>query len=262
MSAPHEHERSLDDDATGMRELLRSLPEPEPMPADLVARIQRALADEAARPPAAALDDHRSRRHPRRALHWAAAAGIVALAGTGLLTTTTGSDLLAAFGAGTGSGADSSTAVFAQDSPATAEDAPGARTGEERATAALPDGPRGREGTGEVILHASNTTWTGSDLTAAAATLLTTATPAPGSPAIDASSTGPIGSPAGARDCATALGVAAAATLFVDLGTHAGEPVALLVATTREGEQAAYLVGRHCRPGDPQLRLGPQTVTF
>ena len=47
MSQPHDDTDPVEHDPTGMRALLGSLPDPAPMPADLVARIEAALAEEA-----------------------------------------------------------------------------------------------------------------------------------------------------------------------------------------------------------------------
>ena len=49
MSHPHDDTAPVEHDPTGMRALLASLPEPGPMPDDLVARISAALAAEAQR---------------------------------------------------------------------------------------------------------------------------------------------------------------------------------------------------------------------
>ena len=49
MSQPHDDTAPVEHDPTGMRALLASLPEPGPMPDDLVARISAALEAEAQR---------------------------------------------------------------------------------------------------------------------------------------------------------------------------------------------------------------------
>ena len=46
VSHPHDDDARVEHDPTGMRDLLAALPDPGPMPADLVARIEAALADE------------------------------------------------------------------------------------------------------------------------------------------------------------------------------------------------------------------------
>lgn len=86
--------RAFEDDPTGIRELLASLPEPPPMPADLVQRIEARLATEQAHRDAVGADDEsfaarsdtvvdlaaeRSRRRPGRtvALLGVAAAGLL-----------------------------------------------------------------------------------------------------------------------------------------------------------------------------------------
>ena len=46
MTRPHDDPTPVEHDPTGMRDLLASLPDPGPMPDDLVARITAALAAE------------------------------------------------------------------------------------------------------------------------------------------------------------------------------------------------------------------------
>ena len=71
MSQPHDDTAPVEHDPTGMRALLASLPDPGPMPDDLVARISAALAAEARRATASSSSWHlattrRRSRAPRR----------------------------------------------------------------------------------------------------------------------------------------------------------------------------------------------------
>lgn len=109
---PHRGPGTDEDDPTGIRDLLRTLPEPGPMPADLVERISARLSEEqehrAGRgagagglAPVVDLAEQRSRRRPGRTLAYlgVAAAGLLVatvavgeLAGDGLLGGTAGLD--------------------------------------------------------------------------------------------------------------------------------------------------------------------------
>ncbi len=249
---------SLDDDPTGMRALLSGLPDPGPMPEHVVHRIHAslaALAAEHADPPVpvapgrAAPSDEvpfagphglgdlnaaRGRRATPRWLPWAAAAGLVAVAGGGLALGAGGQSVTAAF---QGSSADSVAAGARAN--AAAEDA-------KAATAAF-----------ATVIVMSNQGWTDAGLTAAASSLLDSTAASMAPLASESPSIGPIGTPLGARDCASALGVAPDARVIVDLGTYAGRPAALVVASTSDGQHTAYLVGRQCRQGSPELVAGP-----
>ncbi len=89
----HPSGESPEDDPTGVRALLASLPEPEPMPAYLVERISASLAAEQAnrsRVPAGATVVPLARRRPLRTMALglagvAAAAAVVGVVGTSVL---------------------------------------------------------------------------------------------------------------------------------------------------------------------------------
>ena len=243
--------RSIDEDPTGMRALLRSLPDPGPMPEDLVARIKASLEHEGAT--VTSLDEHRARRTLRslrspkdllspRFLPWAAAAGLVVVAGGGLLATGGGNALLEAAGGGAAHSTLAGRSSASLSAPGTAADA------------AAP----GQDGSDRTQVVMSNASWTDTDVVAAARVAL--AAPPITPLAAEAPSLGPIGTPTGARDCATALGIPAGDAVVVDLGTYAGSPAALVVATAAEGKRTAYLVARSCRLGEPSLRSGPHAV--
>lgn len=254
MNAPQHDPRSVDDDPTGMRALLRGLPDPGPMPADLVARIQASLAEQphpqhshAEQPHAAGggrvveLEGYRSRRTARKGPWLAAAAGLLAVAGGGVIASGGPTSMIAALGGGHSS---------ASGVPASVERSP-------QDTAASAGSPA------QVRVVMTNGAWSGTDLAAAASAALgargtsaPTVNPStPSSPAL-----GAIATADGGRDCATALGVPADSTVLIDLGTHDGAPTALVVATTAQGQRTAYLVGRNCRTGHSELRIGPQPL--
>lgn len=109
---PHRGPGTDEDDPTGIRDLLRTLPDPGPMPADLVERISARLSAEqehraereagtGGTAPVVDLAEQRSRRRPGRTLAYlgVAAAGLLVatvavgeLAGDGLLGGTAGMD--------------------------------------------------------------------------------------------------------------------------------------------------------------------------
>lgn len=242
----------IEDDPTGMRALLSALPDPGPMPEDLVARITAALRQEQATrsaddvhvplagPDAAGagivptLAGHR-RRHGR--LQWlGAAAAVIAVGGVGggAVLHSQGSSLSALLSGGASSSSSLASA-----------------TGSERHVA---DGRAGA-----VSIRFTDTAYDAAALAAQAGSLaggpLTPMQPLqPESPAI-----GPIGTAMGARTCATALGIAPSAHLYVDVGTFEGRPAAVLLADTGGG-RTAYAVQRSCTTGHPGLLKGPVTV--
>lgn len=238
-------------DPTGMSALLRSLPDPGPMPDELVKRIQLSLAAETG--PFARRDSQetgytpvadirgRSRRSGFRPIHWAAAAGLVAVAGGGMLATQ-GGDMLSALSFGGSSAAGSAAASLSAERAAPGDSAASGIGSPIGVTVVM---------TGQVV--------TSTGLASAAQQAMSTGmTPlhdlASESPAI-----GPIGTELGARDCATALGVPSDAALVVDLVTHDDSPAAVVVATLG-GEHTAYLVRRNCRLGSAELISGPQRL--
>ncbi|RIK15593.1 MAG: hypothetical protein DCC50_07640 [Acidobacteria bacterium] len=109
---PHRGQATDEDDPTGIRDLLRTLPDPGPMPVDLVERISARLSEEqehraergagaGGSAPVVDLSEQRSRRRPGRTLAYlgVAAAGLLVatvavgeLAGDGLLGGTAGMD--------------------------------------------------------------------------------------------------------------------------------------------------------------------------
>lgn len=137
-------------DPTGVRALLSALPEPGPMPEDLVARIHRSLQEESRRrPPGRAesgrrhlvsLETKRRRRHPSRVLSLvgvaAAAALVVTVASAQLFGGTPSTDMSAQYPpaqSGTGAGTDEQAVV---EGEAAQEDAAQEDSGGEQPAAA------------------------------------------------------------------------------------------------------------------------------
>ena len=262
MTHRHDDADPIEHDPTGMRALLAGLPDPGPMPEDLVARITAALEEEARReasdPGAASspvgYDDTGGGvlvpLHRRRA--WqvlgAAAAAVVVLGVGGLVVEQVSpGGLQASLGLGQGGAADS-----AAMSGAGAEAGPPTREGA---------GLLARDDTLHVVVLATGTEYTGSSLATLAATLDEGAGVAPG----DATAARPAGSdavsdPLGARDCAAAVGIAPSEPVVVDLASFDGHSAAVLVATSSDGARRAWAVARDCRAGDPGVLDGPVPV--
>ena len=239
-------------DPTGIRAILSSLPDPGPMPADLVARITASLEQEraagnvvpfgAARTPAEETREswsHADRRPAHRRVQWLAAAAAVAvlasLGGTALVNDRFGS-WTAMF---SGSRSAGSTAMAAA-STSSAGDAKAAAGGLAPGSA--------------VLVYFSNHRYAASTLGKDAAGLLLRPGPELAPLAAESPSIGPIGTPLGARDCATSVGVPAELPLRADLGTYDGQPAVVLVSGAT-GAASAYVVSRSC-----VLLAGPVVV--
>ena len=240
-----------DDDPTGVRALLASLPDPGPMPADLVSRITASIAAEHA-----AARTVLPLRRPRRPL-WrtggiaAAAAVVLGLGGASLLGSTSPGDLGALFGGGADSGA-AGAATAARDS--LGERAQGGGGSE-----SWPGRSAGSAGNGPVSVHHSATAYTSRHFAGQAARLLLS----PGEPLLptgpESPAIGPIGTEAGLRSCLSALGADPLADVTADLGTFDGTPAAVLVITTGSAS-TAYAVRRTCTTGRPAVLAGPTTL--
>ena len=268
MSQQHDDTAPVEHDPTGMRALLASLPEPEPMPDDLVARISAALAveaqrgngieqmwnlhdDGASRPggPAGAEAggaDGTDERAPvvplRRRLglrHLAVAAAVVGVLGVGgFLVKSLPGDVMAAFGV---SGASSASArgseVAAAGSDARALVAPEA-------------------GSGEVVVVMSGVDHTSAALAVTARELDDGTLDPIADLSAESPTLGPIATPIGARSCATALGIPADAGILVDIGEVDGVSAAVLVVHDAAG-RSAWAVDRSCTTGNTGLIRGP-----
>jgi hypothetical protein len=229
-----------EDDPTGMRALLSSLPDPGPMPDDLVSRITASLAEERDRRSPVVPITHRRRSLWRTAGLAAAAVAVIGIGGTSLLTDTAPGDLGALFGGGDSSSASSGAEAATRDSAAAGSDS----------------GLEGQPSAVALSVHHSNTAYTSVAFAAQARTLLadpgeTLAPTGPESPGI-----GPIGTETGLRSCLSALTSGAFAQVTADLGSYEGTPAAVLVLTTDAGH-TAYAVRRSCSTGHPDVLAGP-----
>jgi hypothetical protein len=259
----HDDRTPVEHDPTGMRALLANLPDPGPMPDDLVARITAALSAEvrgdagvdagatasatpsptAAHASTATVVPLARRRFGLK--HLGVAAAVVAALGLGgVVLSTTPNALTAAIGAGDGSDSQAGSAGRAEDQGADSA-APGPMV------ALVPPA-----GSGQVVVVMSGRSYAVADLAAGARALAA----APGAPlptlAAESPGIGPIGTPLGARSCATTLGVPADAGLLVDVAEVDGRPAAVLVADTAAG-RSAYAVERSCTTGTTGIVSGP-----
>ncbi|GAA4115830.1 hypothetical protein GCM10022415_12510 [Knoellia locipacati] len=258
-----------DTDPTGMRALLRGLPDPGPMPDDLVARIQSSLADlplPEARPGTSREDGLRAVSRGTESAHgaprpswWArngsrAAVAAVVLLGGGAVA----SDQLGLLGSGGDSASSGTTADSSAGGSPADQRAEGPTDGDESGPQSGSDNDgrsaAGPVQTGQVVVTKSGRTYTAGGLatevdrdSAAAPTAPLTAE----SPGI-----GPIGTEIGVRSCLVALGLPRNAAARVDLALVDATPAAVLVVT-RDGGRTAYAVGRDCTLGNPSLIAGP-----
>lgn len=245
-------------DPTGMRALLRGLPDPGPMPDDLVHRIQASLGEladdhasaQGGSAPAESQDVSRGTPAAHRPSWLVRNAPRVAVAAIVLV----GGGALASGPLGLlGSGDDAMTASSDTAGGASAEsgaDTPGVapRSGDD------PGALDTRTTRGAVTVHMSGRSYTAAGLAHQVADLSPSAPTVPltaESPAI-----GPIGTEIGVRSCLQALGLPHDTAADVDLGQVDGTPAAVLVVTA-DGERTAYAVRRECTLGNPAVLAGP-----
>ncbi len=273
MTHLHDDTDPIEHDPTGMRALLGSLPDPAPMPADLVIRIEEALADEArirggwpapvaaeAEPPVSAVpaDPEGQVLALRRRSRWhlvAVAAAVVGVVGIGgaVLDSLSSGGLQASIGvedsAAGGSAADGSVPEVAEAAPRTllAED-------DELGVVVL-EGGQGFTSAGLADEVRASLPWDG------------TGRPASPGPSKDSpqgvaprSALGPLGTAEGARSCADGVGVPPTDTVVVDLADVDGRPAAVLVATSKSGSRQVWAVARTCTAQSPGVLTGPVPV--
>ena len=240
---PADPEPSRDDDPTGVRALLSSLPEPDPMPEHLVERINASLAAEQAQRATEA--SHTSvtpllsnpRRRPTRfvfAIAGAAAAvALIAVYSSSLFTTSQTTSISgAAIRASTSSPRDGgSPPSAAYRVPAAAGSA---------ATAAL------------MQIRLSGARYTRAGFAAQAQSFRRSPV-APIQPAQPkSSSVGPAGTAPGLRECLGVIGAAGAQEVRADVAFYEGQPAVIIVATMN-GKPMAYAVGRECSHAQPAV---------
>lgn len=239
-------------DPTGIRALLGSMPDPGPMPTDLVARITASLAaEQEARAGAVVVPLHRraaqrsERPGPveltgrrRRWQRFAVAAAVAAVAVVALPTLV---------GAGPTSWLASLTGVGGQSSESSASMLDAQRSG-----AASPATPRAmsQAAPGVASITASGTAYSASTLTTQARAVLTRAgtstEPAAGGGAA------PAATATGLATCLRALGVEPGSAVHADVGTLDGAAAVVAVVSTPTGS-TVYAVPPGCDAAHPRL---------
>ena len=242
-------------DPTGIRDLLSALPDPGPMPADLVARINASIAAEQSAREDAKVVPLRPRRWGWQHVGVAAAAAAVLGIGLPALLTGTGpGDVMASLSGG-GSAADSASGG-APSSESQADN--GFRSGESVAPRTQPatGGDRRVSGSlGQVTLTASGTAYTTATLANRAVRL----TSAQDSAAAPKALRGAADTDTGLRACLTAVGVEAWMPVRGDLATFDGSPAVIALVSSDTG-QTVYAVSPSCDATHPLVLAGPLPV--
>jgi negative regulator of sigma E activity len=239
------------DDPTGMRALLSSLPDPGPMPPDLVDRITAALAAERV-----ALEDHtvvplqpRSHRWGRAALV-AAAAAVVAVGIPAMVTGTGPGDVAAYLTRQAGGSSAASGAKAATDQRGSAQS---------QASAPTTSATRAAAGQAATAVYATDTAYTRSGL----ATQLRAFLDHPGAPAESMSSVPKAFAAAATREglasCLKALGVTPSDHVRADYATFDGAP-AILVVVGADSSAVGYALRRDCATRTVTPLAGPVTL--
>ena len=109
-----------------------------------------------------------------------------------------------------------------------------------------PQGATGRSA-GSVHVQVSNTAYTKDSLVSGAQTLI--ASPGPEASVGDAPSAGPLVTQTGAAACVQALQAGDAGAVSIDLATYEGQPAAIVVVR-RSDSTSVYAVQRDCGDGD------------
>jgi hypothetical protein len=242
---------SPDDDPTGVRDLLSSLPQPDPMPGYLVERINASLAAEqaqrAATPSGASVTPllARTRRRPGRLLFAiagaAAAVALVAVVGDNVFKANQASTISGSAAAPITSSARSAGGAAPQGLQDKSSGAP--------APAAAPT---------IVQIRLSETRYTRADFVTQARALLALDQIRPlATKSAESAAAGPLGTTPGLTDCLSAIGAGGAQVVRADLAVYEGRPAVIIVATTN-GIRSAYAVGRQCSQADAAV-LRPAT---
>ncbi len=208
-----------------VRDLLASLPDPGPVPPDVVDRLEatlRGLSGTSGGTAGSTVVPLHHEPTPRRRRPWLAAAAAVALLAGG------GFGLSRLVPDATG-GADNATAGAAlHDSAESRAAPPGASL---RATA-------------------SGTSYTRADLDQQVQQVMASAPrSAAGAPQ------GPLGTTAGIAACLSAIGAPSATPLLVDVARFEGRPAAVVVLPAAGGGRDIWVVSTTCRPGQDGTQL-------
>ena len=251
---------SPDEDPTGVRALLSALPEPGPMPPELVARITASLEREhQARVEAGAVPPEGVTpliRRPSRSGWFGRPSRlrqVVAL----------------------GSAAAAVAAVAAVGTVVVLDQRPGVPAAAKVAPADQ-HAAGGNGGVGEkpgavgplpgtdvpVNFEASGTPYTSAGFAQQAATMQATNHTPLRQDALQRPEVKKLGPPMNLGQCIKTLGAGLRSQpdrVWVDLGTYDGSP-AVIIVVTAGGKSQAWAVGRTCRAGQPSVIAGPTTV--
>lgn len=247
---------SPDEDPTGVRQLLASLPDPGPMPQDVTLRIESALREEQAARGSSSSDnvtplvsrstgddtdvervDTRTSSGNGGSVRWLrplAAVGAAAAIGIGALA--------------------GYQALRGDQGVAPAAAPPSSSAAQQQ--------PSGSDVLDRITIQNSGREYSASGLATQAAALKTptsTMDPAQAS----AQGTGPIGTPAGLLSCMRSMGTEMLGgglpdKISADLGKYEGQP-AVIVVVTEGGESKAWVLSRTCTDGNGKI-AGPTAV--
>jgi negative regulator of sigma E activity len=243
----HPSGESPEDDPTGVRALLASLPEPEPMPAYLIERISASLAAEQANrspAPTGATVIPLARRRPLRTM----ALGLAGVAAAALVVGVVGTSVLhRPDQSSSGAAASMSTATRGTPSAPAPSSAPAQGTGTQG------DGTQGLAATPPMHIQMSSTRSTRGSFAAQAGALATSGPAHPVQPLTGESpGIGPIATPTGLASCLRALGVGRVDDVTADLSFYEGTP-AVVIVTVSGSARTAYAVKRSCSTGNQAL---------
>ena len=271
-----------DHDPTGVRDLLGSLPDPGPMPGDLVARITASLeAESRARRPDCGLDPapvphadghgpiavvvplHQATRRPSgRRMFGLVASAAAAVTVFGIAMTSfiqsSGGDLstaVANLGSGTnGSGSSAASSARAASTSSTPDQGTGQQTEQQTGQSTDP-GTGAAEADVQIRLAAGPLTIGEAGLAAYGRELLqqrwTPTTPH----TVEQPTVGPIGTPTGVRDCLHAVGGSATGRVAAEITSYAGRPAVLIAAQQGADRRTigVYLAAVPCGPSGATL---------
>lgn len=235
-------------DPTGIRDLLSALPDPGPMPADLVARINASIAaEQLAREGGTVVPLRRRRWGWQQVAVAAAAAAILGFGLPALLTGTGPGDVMASLSGGSSAHSASRGAAASEGMSTPAPGTPLATATDKRAGGSF----------GQVVLASSGTAYTAAGLATQArapvyGTLDSSAAP-------KASGAAAAESALGLRACLTALGVKTWLGVRGDIGTLDGAPAVVAVVTGATG-RTVYAVSPACDATHPLVLAGPLAV--
>lgn len=249
------------DDPTGMRALLASLPDPGPMPPDVMLAISQALAAED-QPLAEVVPLSLAAARPSipRVLplgrYFGAAAASVALIGLGFLgLTDSGQSMVSALvgGSSAQSAAGGSASALTESDGYVSGQPKTALTGTDgtmnEKLSSLPSGNVRPALTpahaASVQVYLGSSAYTTKNLVSQATQFARDPGTAIGPLAAESPAVGPIGTPLGIEACAAAAKIPTADVLLADLATFDGKPAVVIVAV-RGTSQTAYVAPRTC----------------